>query len=270
MFSPNGRFIGKMGSRGTRPGQYETPASFAVLPDGFAVVDFTKRRLNIYDQQGSFRDSFIYTPQRFAASRLAYMRAARRFVLSGNRWNDFEADKNSVHLLHFYGEDGDFLGSHFMLPQRFAALNLMVDDRLVEAEDGPDLLAALPFSDEIVRVDPDGQTALVLNHGFPLFKEPTTVPRLTKDNIAEFRAWELTWTPLVALAATSTHLFAEYQTFSPLRYTLCEWDRATSRPIAQYSTNSLLLYASADGRALFLKNIETIGDQPYELYQGQI
>ena len=49
VMNPKGNFIGKFGTPGTAPGQFDRPTSIAVLPDGrIAVVDFGNSRIQIF------------------------------------------------------------------------------------------------------------------------------------------------------------------------------------------------------------------------------
>ena len=65
-YSPDGEFIGSIGSPGPGPGEFLIPINFAVMTDGgFAVSDAIARNISFFDAEGTFQrvlDDFFPTP----------------------------------------------------------------------------------------------------------------------------------------------------------------------------------------------------------------
>ena len=60
-FDGNGRFLKKWGSPGTGPGQFDTPHSIVVNPQGLIyVADRQNRRIQIFDDEGSYIKEWAY------------------------------------------------------------------------------------------------------------------------------------------------------------------------------------------------------------------
>jgi hypothetical protein len=135
-----------------------------------------------------------------------------------------------------------------------------------------DVLFALPFEYRIYALNTKtGATRDVLEDREAGFITPATPfdPNITPRNDEEaywlINDWQASWTPIKALIATSDHLFVQYQTFNPLRYTLDVWTLAPCRRIARLQTNSLLLDAGKDGSLYFLTNLELREQSHYEI-----
>ncbi len=66
IYSPDGTFIGYIGSPGPGPGEFLIPIDFAVMPDGgVAVSDAVARNISFFDAEGTFQegiDGFFPTP----------------------------------------------------------------------------------------------------------------------------------------------------------------------------------------------------------------
>lgn len=66
VYSPDGEFIGYIGSPGPGPGEFLVPVNFAVMADGgVAVSDAVARNISFFDAEGEFReyiDGFFPTP----------------------------------------------------------------------------------------------------------------------------------------------------------------------------------------------------------------
>ncbi|MCD4774570.1 MAG: 6-bladed beta-propeller [Candidatus Aegiribacteria sp.] len=66
IFSPEGEFIGSIGSPGPGPGEFLIPMDFAVMSDGgVAVSDAIARNISFFDNEGTFQktlDGFFPTP----------------------------------------------------------------------------------------------------------------------------------------------------------------------------------------------------------------
>lgn len=66
IFSPEGEFIGSIGSQGPGPGEFLIPMNFAIMSDGgIAVADAVARNISFFDNEGTFRkilDGFFPTP----------------------------------------------------------------------------------------------------------------------------------------------------------------------------------------------------------------
>jgi hypothetical protein len=272
LFNHDGEFVKQLGSKGSGPSQYYLPASLTVTQDSYAVADFEKRRVNIYGFDGSFERSFIYTPQNFAASRILYLRPVDAFVLTGNRYFEGDTGGKVVKLLHFYDSQGKFSGSSFLtLKPSAISMNLVSDDRLVIAREASGTyLCAVPFTDTLYRIGAAGEPDVVIDHAFKGFKQPEKGIALNSE-MSAYNAWELSWTPIVAVASSPSSYLIEYQTFDPLRYTLIIYSKhdLTQEPRV-YKTNSLLLSSESGNTLYFDKNVTNVGDQPYELIEGTL
>ena len=66
VYSPDGEFIGSIGSPGPGPGEFLIPLDFAVMADGgIAVSDAVARNISIFDAEGTFQEGiegFFPTP----------------------------------------------------------------------------------------------------------------------------------------------------------------------------------------------------------------
>jgi hypothetical protein len=66
IFSPDGEFIGSVGSPGPGPGEFLMPIDFAIMADGgIAVSDAIARNISFFDEEGIFQgvlDGFFPTP----------------------------------------------------------------------------------------------------------------------------------------------------------------------------------------------------------------
>jgi len=271
LYGPDGSYQRDLGSHGTMPTQYTTAADISYCggaADNFAIVDFTKRRVLYYAPNGEFKGSFIYTPQNFSGSRISCSTVASTVLLLGNKWTTNPTGERTVELAHNFTLSGDYRGSSLILPPALekAGLNVTGSPLLATLPSG-EMLVAVPYTDEIFQLGANGEASSILPHGATEFRAPEKAPVLVKGEVAKFQSWELSWTPLVAVAANANHIFVEYQTFSPLRYRIDVWNRKSKTLARSFSTNHLLLQSNPDGTAYFLENIDNIGEHKYALIE---
>ena len=79
-FDKNGRFLKSWGSRGTAPGQFNIPHTIAVDAKGLVYVgDRTNNRIQVFDNDGNYKTSFINVG---APSAICITQRARRSTCS--------------------------------------------------------------------------------------------------------------------------------------------------------------------------------------------
>jgi hypothetical protein len=273
VYRSDGTFVNNLGSRGPKSSQYLTPTSVTITKTGYAIADFTKRRVNLYSFSGTPQGSFIYTLQNFAASRLIYFPGSDSYILFGNkRLLDMQGHE-SITYLHIYDGTGIYQGSHFTLPDFIARENFSEDDRALVTPLGPDsALMATPYSSDLLEVNAHGDIICKHPIGFNAARlpGPAPAPNIDEGDLVPFHRWQLSWTPIVAIASTPHHFLVEYQTFSPLRYTIHVWSKDGSPGSSNYDTNSLLLGSTATGSMWFLRNVDNIGAQQYDLIAAHL
>jgi hypothetical protein len=273
-FSADGKYERQLGQNGQAPGQYTTPTDVTVAGNSIVVDDFTVHRINHYSPAGSFARSFIYSPQAFGSSRLAYFPKSGKYVLFGNKWlpRITPSADQSADLVNIYDPDGHYRASTFQFPDRFLKLNLIASDAPEDYVDAANdrIYFALPFEYKVYSVSSSGEVSTVLNQPSAGFKEPSTRcdPKAGPEGVKAFQSWLLSWTPIVGVWKTGSNLMIEYQTFDPLRYTIDVRDAKSQRLIKQLRTNYRYLTTDSRGRNWFVKDLTVTPSQP-ELLMGK-
>lgn len=61
--NPDGSLINQFGSEGKGPAEFVTPAQILLSDDLINIVDFSQNKILEFDEEGNFKDSFIYKSQ---------------------------------------------------------------------------------------------------------------------------------------------------------------------------------------------------------------
>jgi len=275
LYDGSGRFVRSIGSKGSSPGNYEWPSGIAQRKDGsIAICDFRVHRVNLYSAEGGFLRSFIYSPQVFSAQQMVYDSQADSFYLYGNRWqNDPSGKAVGADLIHKYSAAGEFLGSQLPFPDQGKPLNLYAyDDPAIDIASGS-LYVALPFGYTVYRLTADKRASPFIADTPRAFRPPSTEMSAMKKSDLDpselVQEWLLTWTPINALLISQDRLFLQYQTFSPLRYTIDTWSLTSGKRLATRHTNHEMMARDQEGYIYFLDNVETRGQQKYELLRAK-
>jgi len=269
-------YLGDLGARGNQPGAHLWPTDVAEV-DGktVAVADFQSHRVNIFSGEGKFLSSFIYTPQSFSAQRMLYDDVSRSFYLFGNRWQRNSRDEIvGAELVHKYSADGDFIASYLPFPDQAKSLDLYnYDCPAVDINKGS-LFIALPFDYTIYQLMPDGKLSVVLKAQESGFRAPTQAVNLEQvspaDSYKHVQNWRLSWTPINAVVATDDNLLVQYQSFTPLRYTIDIWSLKTKKKVRSVNTNSAILTKGQEDEIYFLNNIEAKGQNRYDILRAKL
>ena len=277
MFDGSGEFRRDIGAKGGRPGNYNWPSGVAEAAGGdIAVSDFQAHRVNLFSKDGAFSRSFIYTAQQYSAQRILYDGPTKSFYLFGNRWqHDGENRVTGADLVHKYNEAGEYVASYLPFPGWAKGLDLYGHDSPALDVQGGDLYVALPFEYKVYKLTPRGELTCLLEGAQPEFKAPETgiVWREGSGNserLLHWQDWRLTWTPIVGLVVDGDRMLVQYQTFNPARYTLDVWSLAGARKLASATTNRLLLSKGPDGSVYFLSNLDTKGQDEYEVLRARL
>lgn len=276
LYNPSGEFVRAIGGKGAGPGNYEWPSGIAQRKDGtLAVCDFRVHRVNMYSAQGDFLESFIYSPQVFSAQQIEYDNAADCFYLFGNRWqNGTNGKPLGADLVHKYSSAGEFLGSQLSFPERGKPLDLYgYDDPAIDIAGGR-LFVALPFDYAVYSITPDGSNSQVITRSPGDFRAPSRALEAVKkgelDPYNVVQEWLLSWTPINGLFVEGDRLFLQYQTFSPLRYTIDTWSLGSGKRLASHHTNHAMIAKDQAGFVYFLNNLEARGRQKYEILRTKV
>lgn len=268
-YDSSGNNIKLIGKAGNEPGSHVFPTDAVEFNNSsVAVPDFSGHRVNIFSSDGSFKSSFIYTPQNFSAQRLVFNEANDSFYLFGNRWQtNMEGVTVGSDLMHKYSSSGEYLMSSLPFPEDYKALDLYNYSFPMTDVSGGAIYVVLPFDYTIYRVDANDNLSVFLKGNKNGFKPPsvkmdaTKVPRPEAYKAAQ--AWELTWTPIVGLAVMGDDLLIQYQTFNPLRYTIDVWSTSSKKLKKTFSTDHLLLGRGQDNNFYFLTNLESKHQESY-------
>ncbi len=276
LYDSSGRFVRPIGGVGNEPGSHLWPSDVAEVAEGrIAVSDFQSHRVNLFSKDAEFLSSFIYTPQNFSAQTLLYDDVTRCFYLYGNRWQNDETGRLvGADLVHKYSESGEFIASYLPFPESAKALDLYTYDHpAMDIVDG-NLFVALPFDYTVYRLTPDGQLSTYLTENGIEFKSPASGLEAKQRTPAEaysyIQSWRLTWTPINNLIVDGDKLLVQYQTFNPLRYTIDMWSATTKKKIASVKTNYSILTRGRDGYVYLLKNLESKGQERYEVVRAKL
>jgi hypothetical protein len=275
LFHSDGSFLANLGGHGRKPGDHTTPTDCAIgFDQSFVLSDFTDHRITTYDGTGKFRDSFVYTAQGFGATRVVTKAgpSGNEFMLFGNSWTtDFSGKTIPAQVDHFYGPAGKFIKSDFDFPPRFLPLGLEMDSDVAvsQGQDG-NTYFALPFGNDVYVVGPDDQIRKAIERPASGFRAPKNPLVLDVKHFSDFFSWQLGWTPIVAVGASESYVFVEYQSFNPLRYSLDVWDKNSQRLVKTVHTNHLFLAADKSGALWFLDNLDTRQEKTYVLIEGRI
>ena len=256
LFEHDGRLISQLGEHGRGPGKYLTPAALASTPEGFVVVDFTDHRVNIFDEDGHFRRSFIYTAQAFSSTGILHDKMAGVFYLFGNRWrHDPSRSITTADLLNIYDNDGTFVHSQFPFPPQWLPFHLMSADAPITTSDEADIgYFALPFEPILHRIDRKVTTVSDLSLDLPGFTAPTKPLPEDLRQLRNFRSWELEYTPIRAVAVCRGKLWIEYETHHGLRYSLAVLQPDTGKALSIIETNYLMVGSQSNGLTVFVNN----------------
>lgn len=275
VYDRGGRFVRQVGGTGNEPGAHVWPSDVAETDGGrVAVSDFQTHRVNLFEGDGSFQSSFIYTPQNFSAQSMLYDDVTRSFYLYGNRWQNDEAGQLvGAELVHKYSEGGDFIASYLPFPDAAKPLDLYAYDHPAMDIARGNLFVTLPFDYTVYRLTPEGQLSTFLKGSGDAFRPPASglvaKQRTPAEAYRYVQNWRLTWTPISGLASDGDTLLVQYQTFDPLRYTVDLWSAATGKKIASVKTNYAVLTKGRDGYVYLLKNLESKGQESYELIRAK-
>lgn len=274
-FDSQGKNKTTIGTNDNAPGGYVFPTDVVETKDSsIAIPDFQGYRVNLFGMDGTFRSSFIFSPQSFSAQQLIVNDQNDSFYLFGNRWQyDGDGNRIGADLIHKYTASGDYLGSFLDFPERFKALDLYNNSfTLSDIADGT-VYTMLPFDYSIYQLSSDDKLSVFLKGGTKDYREPQTkldsqkAPR--SESYQVFQEWALTHTPLVALVVSGDKLFVEYQTFNPLRYTIDIWSRSTRKLTGTFRTNRLLLGRGEGNSLYFLNNIEARMQHEYVISKAE-
>lgn len=117
-FGPDGELLDQIGRSGEGPGEYEQPLDLLTLPGGaLALWDFGNRRINLYELDGEFLDSYTVPTSSLIAGRMLYAdTAGHLYVRTGLRPRDagsrhglieLSADGGVVDTLHLPDRNPD-------------------------------------------------------------------------------------------------------------------------------------------------------------------
>lgn len=269
-FSPTGKYLRDIGKPGRKPGQYIEPLDVTVHGPNVDVIDFSLRRVNDFTLDGSFRSSFIYTPQYFSGTRVLRNPTDNGYILFGDRLNSPEG----VTQIHYYDADGNFLSSALAYSNQTRSLNLAGYNAPFTAADTKQLFVIYPTSYTVYKLGGNGAVEpFITAHKDSAWRPPITRLELKPINAPGayeyLEKWELTWTPICGLAVSNGRLYVEYQSFDKHRYRVDVWDTVTKKHLSQISTNHLLMTSTPSGQLLFL-GVETRSNpHPTEVILGQ-
>lgn len=274
-FDSQGNYKRSFGNSGNEPGSHVFPTSVVETSDSsIAITDFQSYRVNLFSNSGSFKDSFIYSPQSFSAQDLIFNEANNSFYLFGNKWQTNETGETiGSELLHKYSSDGEYLNSQLQFPDEFKDLGLYnYSSPALDVSSGV-IYLVLPFDYTVYRVDPNDELSVFIKANKKDFKQPMSKlddAIVRSDPHKSVQSWRLHWTPIVGLVATGNELIVQYQTFNPLRYTTDIWSISTKKIKATLKTNHLLLGRDSDNMFYFLKNLDSKEQVEYEIIRAQI
>ena len=254
LFDRNGNYLGQIGKHGRGPAQYLTPTGITYTGNGFAVVDFTDHRVNVFDDGASFVKSFVYTAENFSSNGILHNQATRRFYLFGNRWRDGTRGKDA-RLLNVYDESGQFVQSGFPFPIHWLPFNLLSADSPIAAVDEHGVgFFMLSFDPILHRIDPNDLAISDLPLHLPAYSSPELPLPEDLRELKNFHSWELGYTPIRSIAIYSGHIFVEYETHNGLRYTVAVIRMDNNTLLRTVQTNYLMVGADNNGAALFINN----------------
>jgi hypothetical protein len=267
-FSSNGERLGPAGSgeNGTQPGDFMFPSGVDVGAAGMMVADFKQTRISRLSPQGTFQDSFSTSAERFSAKSVFAAPHQSDIYVCGNR---YMADLATIHR---YSSTGVFEGSLLPLPKWARPLNLEAFNDCLSSTTPQHTLVAFPYEYQVF--DLSGGTAKPLEIEAPAAFHRPAKPLVfagvdPAKHLAVFEEWKAEWTPIEAIALVNhDRLLIEYQTYSPLRYTLDVWDLGQQRRVRTLHTNYRLMTAGNDNRPYFLADGQK--ENRYELLSGAL
>ncbi|MHA1876675.1 MAG: 6-bladed beta-propeller [Promethearchaeota archaeon] len=109
VFDQNGKYIGKIGSIGQGPGEYQAPSALWVDCEGkIYISDHNTRRINIYDQSGEYFSSFISSSQHWQPVRI---RVAKKGALYLGGLKLDRTNKGPGKWINIYDVEGHYIDS---------------------------------------------------------------------------------------------------------------------------------------------------------------
>jgi hypothetical protein len=94
------------------------------------------------------------------------------------------------------------------------------------------------------------ETALDL----PSFRTPQSALAEDLTQMNSFHSWELSFTPVRAIAIHGGSVFVEYETDDDLRYTIAVTKLGKSKPFKVVKTNYLIVGSGSNGAVAFVNN----------------
>ncbi|MBN2414542.1 6-bladed beta-propeller [bacterium] len=166
VFSPTGQFIKELGKEGQGPGEYLTPVSIAISPEGNIFVnDYMSKRVLVFDPEYQFIKFIILKGKtghyiHCNTNQELYMYSSAKLP-SG--WTNSDT-------IYKYGQDGNLITSFAPLPEELKEINGSISQEGVAIDDQDHIFELNPLFYNIRKYDSLGKLIKSFSRTTDLFK----------------------------------------------------------------------------------------------------
>lgn len=174
-FAKSGDLIQTIGSPGKGPGRFVVPWSLTCdAKDNLYVLDTPQSRVNIFDKEGNFHSSFIFSAVGFAATSIAVSRSGNIYL--GGWKSPLETSSTMVHK---FDQQGNYVSSFLPIDQQVIRLNLNIIAGVEFAIDSGDNLYAIQRVNPMFsKFGPGGDFLGQFGRRPTFYQEPVKYPKL--------------------------------------------------------------------------------------------
>lgn len=174
-FDKSGHLIQTIGSLGKGPGLFVHPWCLTCdVEDNLYVLDLAQSRVNIFDREGNFHRSFIFSTAGFSGTSIAVSRSGDIYL--GGWKSPLESSSTMVHR---FNQQGNYVSSFLPVDQRVIRLNLSVVAGVEFAIDlGDNLYAIQRVNPMFSKFGPTGDFLGEFGRRPTFYQEPVNYPKL--------------------------------------------------------------------------------------------
>lgn len=166
VFSPEGRFIKKLGKKGQGPGEYQTPVSVDISRNNAVwIADYMGNRINVYDENFKFIKAVICKPR---VRHFIHINIRDEIFMYSGAANPFRPD--IFDTIHKYNSQGEEILSFAPLPKEILDVKFSaIQDGMTIDRDGF-IYEMNPLYYNIRKFTSDGKLVKTFSRNTPLFK----------------------------------------------------------------------------------------------------
>ena len=217
-FDSNGRLLNTVGEPGNRPGQFIVPWSIACDEyNNLYVLDIKTGRLNIFNEAGMFRNSFVVSLFGFAGVALKAGPKGNLFI------GGVQPDKPGSPLLYKISDSGQLERSFFPRDSRVEKLHLHIVGGVDMGLDAlGNIYAIQPISPKVSVFSVDGEFIRAFGQEPAFYQPPFKFPAKLPSEHKEIQALLAQWTELydIHVLPKEQLVMLSYAVHSPVAYGL--------------------------------------------------